>query len=735
MTQRILIDAVHPEEKRIAITSNDRLQEFDIETASKKQNKGNIYLGKITRVEPSLQAVFVEYGAGRQGFLPFAEVHYDYYQIPVSDKEALIADLEEDTKEEEAEDETSAKKGGKKGKEEDEKAEGKDAEDASEEEEHTPEALEDEAEEARSGNKHQFYRRYKIQEVLKRNQIVLVQVIKDERGQKGAALSTYLSLPGRYCVFMPNNPRGGGVSRRITDKKDRQKMKTVVEKLGLEQGSSIIMRTAGLDRRLPEIRRDYNYLLKQWNDIRTGVIEATAPAQIYTEGDIIIRTLRDLFRNNIDEVVIEGEEAAADARNYLKALSPKDAKLLVEHKDTTPVFRHYGINNALDQLHDNEVVLPSGGSIVIHQTEALVAIDVNSGKATRSRNIEETAVSTNKEAAAEVARQLRLRDLAGLVVIDFIDMREYRNRRAVERAMKDALKKDRARIQVGRISSFGLLEMSRQRMHSSIVESATVTCPHCEGTGYVRSPESNAMRLLRVIEAEAKREDAKHVKLVTSATAAVNLLNVMRAEIAALEEAHGVTITVQHDSALSGNEYHIPGSKNRKRRDRNNRNKDKSREQHNKEDNAAEKGEDTKQPAKNKKGKKSADNNKKEAEAEVAAEGNEAEEKPSKSRRGRRGGARRGKKSADATADLIPADEQPQEDNVPQTQEISEEEKKPAPKKRRGRSPRKVKPEPSITSHTEAANDSQNSAPKSSGKTGGDADDKKLKGLWKKITQ
>lgn len=588
MTERILIDAVHPEEIRVAVANDSRLEEFDFETTSKKQIKSNIYLGKVTRIEPSLQAAFVEYGGNKQGFLPFSEVHYDYYQIPVSDKEKIAAELASaneaeiiekpaENKEEnktESKTEKTKKETSETEKKDDETpapaetspaAEGENLEPA--EEEGVETVGDDITSEVRSKRRNLF-RNYKIQEVLKRNQIVLVQVIKEERGNKGASLTTYISLAGRYCVLMPNTDRQGGVSRRISDMGERRKLKEIISGLEMPKGTSIIVRTAGTDRSKEEIKRDFDYLLNLWNDIRKRTVDSKAPALIYGEGNIIKRSIRDLYRDNISEILIEGNDGLKEAKDFLETMAPDHVSKIKEYKESEPIFQYYKIDSQLDELYENSARLKSGGSIVITPTEALVSIDVNSGKSTRSRSIEETALKTNTEAAVEIARQLRLRDLAGLVVIDFIDMRELRNRRAVERELKEALKADRAKIQVGRISPFGLLEMSRQRMRSSLVEASTSTCPICKGRGTVRSSESTSVRLLRAIESEAAKGKSQEIRLRTSSEASFYLLNNKRNEVIAIEKQFGVKVFIDHDHNIVGSEFTIdrPSGRNRKGR-------------------------------------------------------------------------------------------------------------------------------------------------------------------------
>jgi len=527
MTRRMLIDAIHPEETRVVVMQDDRLEEFDYETAAKKQLKGNIYLAKVTRVEPSLQAAFVEYGGNRHGFLAFSEIHPDYYQIPVGDREALIAEHHDD---EDAENGTNVEDLGG-----------------------------DEPVEEAAKRRPRLNRQYKIQEVIKRRQIMLVQVVKEERGNKGAALTTYLSLAGRYCVLMPNTARGGGVSRKITNAQDRKRLKELLSDLAIPTGMGVILRTAGQERSKAEIKRDYDYLLKLWEDIRTHTLESTAPCLIHEEGDLVKRSLRDLYDKDIDEVLVAGEEGYRTAKDFMKALIPSHAKKVQPYRaeDGVPLFHQFRVERQITKIFDPVVQLRSGGSIVIHQTEALVAIDVNSGKATRERNIEETAVKTNLEAADEVARQLRLRDLAGLIVVDFIDMEDSRHDQQVERRMKDALRRDRARIQTGRISGFGLLEMSRQRLRPSLQEAMTQICPACHGTGHVASTELAALTVLRAVEDEAMRRRSPLLYIEVPTDVALYLLNHKRQLLADLEERYGCKVLVTVNADLVNGDFSL----------------------------------------------------------------------------------------------------------------------------------------------------------------------------------
>ncbi len=526
MVKRMLIDATHPEETRVAVVSGNRLEEFDYETSTKKQLKGNIYLAKVTKVEPSLQAAFVEYGGNRHGFLAFSEIHPDYYRIPIADREALMAE------EAEAQNEVDA-----------EAREGEDGEEV--------EIVGGDGEDDIGPPRRKPMRRYKIQEVISKRQVVLVQVVKEERGTKGAALTTYISLPGRYCVLMPNTPRGGGISRKITNAQDRKRLKSLLEELSIPEGMAVILRTAGMERSKAEIKRDYEYLIKLWDEIRELTLQSTAPALIYEEADLIRRAIRDLYTRDIEEVFVEGEEGYRTAKDFMKRIMPSHARRVQPYKDGgLPMFHRFQVESQIDGIHSPVVQLKSGGYIVINPTEALVAIDVNSGRSTRERNIEETALRTNLEAAEEVARQLRLRDLAGLIVIDFIDMDEYRNQTQVERRFKEAMKNDRARVQIGRISPFGLLELSRQRLRPSLLEASTEMCSQCGGTGYVRSTESTALQVLRVAEEEGMRKRSREITIYVPPQVAVYVLNRKRAMLGEIEGRYGFRVYVEADETV-----------------------------------------------------------------------------------------------------------------------------------------------------------------------------------------
>jgi ribonuclease E len=535
MVKRMLIDATHPEETRAVVLDDRYLVDFDFETSTKLQLKGNIYLAKITRVEPSLQAAFVEYGGNRHGFLAFSEIHPDYYQIPQADR-AMLEDIEREAATKPAASESDGEPAG------DVPPAETITTDADEE---TAEVMADQAR-----RRARLLRSYKIQEVIKRRQIMLVQVVKEERGNKGAALTTYLSLAGRYCVLMPNTPRGGGISRKIVQADDRRKLKEIAQELEVPTGMGLIIRTAGQERSKAEIKRDYEYLLRLWNEIRDTTLKSVAPSLIYEEGDLIKRAMRDLYTRDIEEVLVEGDEGYRSAKRLMSMLMPSRARLVKQYREEVPLFFGYRVEDQLDAMHSPTVQLPSGGSIVIHTTEALTAIDVNSGRSTRERHIDETAVKTNLEAAEEVARQLRLRDLAGLIVIDFIDMSEGRHQRAVEKRLRDALKADRARIQIGRISQFGLMELSRQRLRASLQELSSQVCPHCSGLGVVRSTESCALQTLRAIQEAGIRGDVGAMEVTASAEVALYLLNQKRDALSRLEQRYAMHVTVLIDRDL-----------------------------------------------------------------------------------------------------------------------------------------------------------------------------------------
>ncbi|MEM1132017.1 MAG: Rne/Rng family ribonuclease [Pseudomonadota bacterium] len=614
MTTRMLIDARHQEETRVAVTKGNRIEEFDFESAEHKQIKGNIYLAKVTRVEPSLQAAFVDYGGNRHGFLAFSEIHPDYYQIPKEDRDKLLAEEAEHAAEEAAL-RAAEEERGETGEDDDgdysrafadelaedhgmldENAEEKlsepeapelpddeddDADGESSDEETQAKGEDDSEVEKSEGDKKRrrggrsrrgnrrgkgaarasdevrnkrmaLRRRYKIQDVIHRRQVVLVQVMKEERGNKGAALSTYLSLAGRYCVLMPNSAHGGGISRKISSASDRKRLKGIIAELNLPSTMGCIVRTAGLSRTKTEIKRDFDYLARLWDGIRENTLKASAPAQIHSDSDLIKRAIRDIYNREIEEVMVEGDDGYRAAKDFMKLLMPSHARRVKHYADPIPLFQRYGAEDQLNAMYEPMVQLKSGGYLVINPTEALVSIDINSGRSTREHGIEATAVNTNLEAAREISRQLRLRDMAGLVVIDFIDMERSGNIRKVEKAMRDALKSDRARIQVGRISGFGLLEMSRQRLRTGVLEASTRTCPHCDGTGFVRTASSSGLAALRLLEEEAAKGKGSQLILRTSQEASIYVLNNKRAGISEIEERYGVAIEVLPTNDIEG---------------------------------------------------------------------------------------------------------------------------------------------------------------------------------------
>ena len=627
MAKKMLIDATHAEETRVVVVDGNKVEEFDFESENKRQLAGNIYLAKVTRVEPSLQAAFVDYGGNRHGFLAFSEIHPDYYQIPVADREALMAEEKAYADAQRAEDEkpkpTRTRRSSSKAAstasdavvskdpdsdsdapsgmetidldgvegsspmelvaetpvetpstdeavEEDTASDDVAAEEAStdadtsaEDEDDAPVddgiesvAEEDDSEDVRPVRKPRP-RRYKIQEVVKVRQILLVQVVKEERGNKGAALTTYLSLAGRYCVLMPNTARGGGISRKITNAADRKKLKEIANEIDVPDGAGLIVRTAGAKRTKTEIKRDYEYLLRLWEQIRELTLKSVAPAKIYEEGDLIKRSIRDLYNREIDEILVEGEAGYRIAKDFMKMIMPSHARNVKRYVDQLPLFARYQVESYLSGMFNPTVQLKSGGYIVIDATEALVAVDVNSGRATKENSIEDTALKTNLEAAEEVARQLRLRDLAGLIVIDFIDMDERRNNTAVEKRMKDKLKTDRARIQVGRISGFGLMEMSRQRLRPGMIEATTQPCPHCHGTGLLRSDDNLALSIIRQLEEEGVRGRSKEVLVKAPVAIANYLINDKRDHVLQIESRYGLSVRIEADFSLISPDFSI----------------------------------------------------------------------------------------------------------------------------------------------------------------------------------
>jgi ribonuclease E len=575
MTQIMLIDAEHPEELRVAVLENGTLSEFDYESTLKKQNKGNIYLAKVTRVEPSLQAAFVEYGQNRQGFLSFSEIHPDYFRIPIADRKNLIEEESLPAPEEGDEDEDVQVISNA----DDQDTPAEDVVSFDVEGDFQPIALDDEEssetipmdlgvseknsaasdiEEDEWKRHRRLKRQYTIQEVIKKNQILLVQVVKEERGNKGAALTTYLSLAGRYCVLMPNSGSGGGISRKIGSHEDRKRIRGILDELEVPESISVIVRTAGMGRTKTEIKRDYDYLLRVWGQIREDTLSAVAPSLIYEEGQLIRRAIRDIYDRETEEIWVSGEDAYKEAKSFMKMMMPSHSKRVKPYKDKViPLFHRHHVEPQIEAVFKPITQLPSGGYLVFGQTEALVSIDVNSGRSTRERSVEDMALSTNLEAAEEIARQLRLRDLAGLVVVDFIDMEDNRKNAAVERRLKDLLRKDRARIQVGRISQFGLLEMSRQRLRPSIEEISSHICPHCQGTGRLRSVESLALALLRAVEYEGLKQNAFLLRLMVPHGLAVHLFNEKRSEITDIERLYAIRIRIEESTDIPDNGYQI----------------------------------------------------------------------------------------------------------------------------------------------------------------------------------
>ena len=577
---KILIDASHPEEVRVAlINKRNRLEELDFETSTKQTNKGNIYLAKITRVEPSLQAAFVEYGGNRHGFLPFNEIHPDYFRIPIDDKKALEEEIARANREIDDHDDLPVENVATA------KIETEDhpliviSENPVEENIETEVIqTEDEAiteapaelrissekpvsheKEKEFAERPSFHKKYKIQEVVQKNQVILIQIDKEERGQKGAAVTSYLSLPGRYCVLMPNTPSSGGVSRKITNTNDRKRLREILTELQLPESMSLIIRTAGMGHSKAEIKRDSEYLFRLWDNIRNKTLTSTAPSIVYEEASLIKRSIRDMYANETEKIIVHGNTGFEEAREFMNELVPNQVSKVEKYtNEGVSLFQNYGVDSQIDELHGHQVSLPSGGTIVIDQTEALVAIDINSGKATRERHIDATAFNTNMEAAEEIARQIKLRDLAGLVVIDFIDMDNSKYIRSVEQKLRDSMASDRARLQIGQISSFGLLELSRQRLRPSLLETSTVACPNCGGKGIVRSTESTSLEILRAIEDRVAHLKQPEVKVKTSMDVAFYILNNKRKQIAALEEKNATKVIIEGDHNLTSAAYEIP---------------------------------------------------------------------------------------------------------------------------------------------------------------------------------
>lgn len=842
MTKRMLIDGTHPEEVRVVITSGNRLEEYDVETSTKRQLKGNIYLAKVTRVEPSLQAAFVDFGGDRHGFLAFNDIHPDYFQIPVEDREALVAaenaeggneitaqalvdeidstvedisDPEEPDADETdpVEDEPETAIAESAGAPEAETVAGEPEEEAEKAEADAPESggaepqdetgdidgtapTDAEAADAGTGDGEEAAgehkpsssrrrrrgrkrsepdndgesrpasrraRRYKIQEVIKRNQIILVQVVKEERGNKGAALTTYISLAGRYCVLMPNTARGGGISRKITNPNARRKLKKIIDDLEIQNGMGVIMRTAGTERSKAEIRRDFDYLSRTWDDVRDRTFSSIAPTLVYEDASLIKRAIRDLYTRDVEEVLVDGVEAYQTAKKFMRMLMPSHAKRVQRYREAgIPLFHRYQIEGQLDAIHSAEVQLKSGGYIVIQATEALVSIDVNSGRSTRERNIEETALGTNVEAAEEIARQLRLRDLAGLVVIDFIDMQETRHLRQVERRLKDAMKSDRARIQIGRISGFGLLELSRQRLRPSLQEASTQICPHCRGAGFIRSTESMALQVLRALEEEGTRHNLSEVTVSIPGAVALYVLNNKRAVLSDIENRYGFRIVLLGDDSVVSPDMRIDRVRAPAPDTGDKPSAAESREKAAKTDEAGPREEGEKKRSRRRRSRRksspeaaaetiaeeAADTGQDAGAAETGdADGEEAapERRSSRRRAGRRGGRRksgRGSKASESKSETV---------SEPETEETSPAEPQPAPEPPAEPAPEPVsapqpEPEPATVSDPEPApalaalaiddaGDASARSEEDSAAAIEDPDRPKRRGWWQKIVK
>jgi len=691
MTKKMLIDASHPEETRVVIVDGNRVEELDFESRNKRQIRGNVYLARVTRVEPSLQAAFVEYGGNRHGFLAFSEIHPDYYQIPHEDKLALLEAEEAENRAAEEEEENEEI--------EDEVDENldPDADDAHDEDDE--EVAEEQVKVASSRRRRQSRRRYKIQEVIKRGQILLIQAVKEERGNKGAAMTTYLSLAGRYCVLMPNTARGGGISRKIANGADRKRLKAVMNELDVAQGMGVIVRTAGAKRTKAEIKRDYEYLSRLWDEIRDTTLKSIAPALIHEEGNLVKRSIRDLYNKDIEEVLIQGGDAYKTAKAFMKMLMPSHAKNVKQYKDDIPLYLRYNVERQIEDSLKSIVQLKSGGYLVIHPTEALVSVDVNSGRSTKERNVERTALKTNSEAAVEVARQMRLRDLAGLIVIDFIDMDEHKNNRAVERKMKEALTRDRARVQTSRISQFGLMEISRQRRRRSLLEGSTAHCDHCEGVGRKRTIESSALAAIRAVEDTGVRGQAKRIRLKVSADVALYIFNEKRDLLQHVDDTSGLFTELVGDEELIRPNYEIEviektegdtpdplaeiEAEFRKQRQKDQRSKDKSRR------------------------KKKSDDGDEGDEERSESHDTDDEGKPKKRRRrrGRRGGRGKNREEQSESLDQSSEDTEKAEDDT---------ETKEKPKRGRGRrkAPRKTDETSKATDESEIIAETKDDKPK-----------------------
>lgn len=785
---RLLIDASQSEETRVAVVQNERLQDLEVESLVRKQVKGNIYLAKVTRVEPSLQAAFVNYGGNRHGFLPFSEIHPDYYRIPVADRERLMAEQEElerqaaeeaariaeeeDRKAAEAENQENEETENSEDNIEDVEVDetvldaGADASEEDTDEEDTPESENNDSEDETSDNEEEsedddidenkkksrrgrgryrnrrggrrysssrnkqdrvsdddedltavepFWKRirraYKIQEVIKRGQIMLIQVTKEERGNKGAAVTSYITLPGRYCVLMPNTPQSGGVSRKISNYKDRKRMREILKDLHVPEGMSVILRTAGTTRTKAEIKRDLDYLMRLWNNARELTLKSTAPALINEEGNLVKRAVRDIYNKDIDEVIVSGDDGYKIARDMMKMLMPSHAKKVKHYKDQTPLFITHKLEQQIEQMHSPQVELKSGGYLVINPTEALISIDVNSGRATKERNIEDTALRTNIEAAEEIARQLKLRDLGGLVVVDFIDMDKRSYNGKVEKAMRNALAGDRARIQMGRISSFGLMEMSRQRLHPSLTEAYFEPCPHCNGMGIVKTVDTMVLTIIRAIEQTAIEKKNSDITITMTNDVALYLLNNHRTTISDIENRYGMTVQFQMGNIESERGFEITTEK---------RKNDKIEKADNALDdnNDEEQSKNSKRKRSNKKPKTSdtekTDEVKTEEQAKETQEEASVEEKPKSKKRGR------------------PAKKKIKIEEADQSQETKDEDtpSEPEAEATEAPSPTNDNAETGETSSTdEAINQSAREA-----ETVNEAPKKKKKGWWNKIT-
>jgi ribonuclease E len=666
MSKLMLIDAAHPEETRVAIVNNGQVDDFDFETTGNEQLRGNIYLAKVTRVEPSLQAAFVEYGGNRHGFLAFSEIHPDYYQLPAEDREALLREAAEEAaaaiEDDDEDDEASADT--ENGDESDDSEGDEDeanAEDDSDSEEEDDEASSDGEDDengekkkkaakasgrrpARKSSRTSISKRYKIQEVIRRRQVMLVQVVKEERGSKGAALTTYLSLAGRYSVLMPNTPRGGGISRKIVNSSDRKRLKSIVSELEVPDGMGLIVRTAGAKRTKAEIKRDYEYLSKLWETIVEKTLASEAPMLINAEGGLVHRAMRDMFDKEIEEVLVQGEDAYREAKDLAKLIMPSQAKKVQQWKDEEPLFVSEAVEEQLDSIYSPVVQLKSGGYLVINQTEALVAIDVNSGKATRERNIEQTATRTNLEAAEEACRQMRLRDLAGLIVIDFIDMDENKNNRAVEKKLKECLKVDRARVQHGRISQFGLMEISRQRRRQGVLQATSDPCPSCNGTGRRRSIPSAALQLIRAIEARAATGGLKSISVKAPTDVALYILNNKREALIEIERIAGFAVSIHSSEEMLPGDFTIDAERDQNAKPKK-RKQPRSLQKPSKPAPSEDEDDETIE-----------DDETSDSEAETESDGDDGDEKKSRRKRRRRGGRRRNKGDRETGMEVVDGD-------------------------------------------------------------------------------